>query len=92
MGQTFTRIPRINANFHGRDIALRCPGPRGKDAAAQRPYPASVIFGGAYKGLTDYDKLRANSILLASDIKKACAKMRQTAKKFFDPQNPFKKN
>jgi len=33
--------------------------------------------GGAYAFVKDYDKLRANGLLLAADIKKSCGKLKR---------------
>ncbi len=52
----------------------------------------TAIAGGGYRFVKDYDKLRTNVGLLASDIKRAGGKIkRQVLKYLGDPKNPFKK-
>jgi type III restriction enzyme len=52
----------------------------------------TAIAGGGYQFVKDYDKLRANVILLVSDIKRACGRIRHSLVQLLeDPDNPFKK-
>jgi hypothetical protein len=52
----------------------------------------TAITGGGYQFVKDYDKLRANSELLAKDIRRAAGKIKRSIAKFLgDSENPFKK-
>jgi type III restriction enzyme len=51
---------------------------------------ATAVAGGVYKFIKDYDKLRANTALLAKDIRHACYAIRGTVLRVLSgPENPF---
>jgi hypothetical protein len=77
-----------DVRFGAKEIRIDCRDFR--SGSLEFTVVLSVIAGGAYKFTKDYDKLRANAALLASDIRRACCRLRRTVLKLLsEPENPF---
>lgn len=67
--------PKVDFRFGAGKAKVECQGV--ERGSLELIIAVTAIGGGAYQFVKDYDKLRSNIILLTSDIKKGCGKLKR---------------
>lgn len=67
--------PKVDYRFGAGKAKVECQGV--EHGSLELIIVVTAIGGGAYQFVKDYDKLRSNTMLLASDIKKGCGKLKR---------------
>lgn len=67
--------PKVDFRFGAGKAKVECRGV--ERGSLELALVVAAIGGSAYQFVKDYDKLRANAMLLVSDIKKGCGKLKR---------------